>query len=52
MGPFVFYFHKRFTAMSAPYYNLNKRHKELLDDIFDNKVYINDPSLYYRPSNR
>jgi phytoene desaturase len=29
----------------------NKRHKDLLDDIFDKKVYITDPSLYlHRPA--
>ena len=53
MGLFVFYFSTKKIYNDVQHHTIifNKRHKELLDDIFDNKVYINDPSLYlHRPS--
>ena len=53
MGLFVFYFSTKKIYSDVQHHTIifNKRHKELLDDIFDNKVYINDPSLYlHRPS--
>jgi len=52
MGLFVFYFSTKKIYYDVQHHTIifNKRHKELLDDIFDNKVYINDPSLYlHRP---
>ena len=53
MGLFVFYFSTKKIYNDVQHHTIifNKRHKELLDDIFDNKIYINDPSLYlHRPS--
>ena len=53
MGLFVFYFSTKKIYSDVQHHTIifNKRHKELLDDIFDNKIYINDPSLYlHRPS--
>tara|TARA_B100000035_G_scaffold301100_1_gene297352 strand:- start:4567 stop:6036 length:1470 start_codon:yes stop_codon:yes gene_type:complete len=53
MGLFVFYFSTKKIYHDVQHHTIifNKRHKELLDDIFDNKIYINDPSLYlHRPS--
>jgi len=53
MGLFVFYFSTNKIYDNVQHHTIifNKRHKDLLKDIFDNKVYINDPSLYlHRPS--
>tara|TARA_B100000902_G_C27268803_1_gene895140 strand:+ start:131 stop:1045 length:915 start_codon:yes stop_codon:yes gene_type:complete len=53
MGLFVFYFSTNKIYDNVQHHTIifNKRHKELLKDIFDHKVYINDPSLYlHRPS--
>ena len=53
MGLFVFYFSTSKIYDDVQHHTIifNKRHKDLLKDIFDNKVYINDPSLYlHRPS--
>jgi phytoene desaturase len=52
MGLFVLYFSTKKHYNNVKHHTIifNKRHKELLDDIFDKKVYINDPSLYlHRP---
>ncbi len=53
MGLFVFYFSTKRMYEKVKHHTIifNKRHKELLDDIFNRKVYIKDPSLYlHRPS--
>ena len=52
MGLFVFYFSTKKIYHDVQHHTIiSTRDKELLDDIFDNKIYINDPSLYlHRPS--
>ena len=53
MGLFVLYFSTKKIYTDVQHHTIifNKRHKELLDDIFDNHSYITDPSLYlHRPS--
>ena len=53
MGLFVLYFSTKKQYSDVKHHTIifNKRHKDLLDDIFDKKIYITDPSLYlHRPS--
>ena len=52
MSLFVIYFSSKKIYDSVQHHTIifNKRHKELLEDIFDKKIFINDPSLYlHRP---
>jgi len=53
MGLFVLYFStkKHYDGVKHHTIIFNKRHKDLLEDIFDKKVFIDDPSLYlHRPA--
>jgi phytoene dehydrogenase-like protein len=53
MGLFVLYFSTKKQYNDVKHHTIifNERHKDLLDDIFDKKVYITDPSLYlHRPA--
>lgn len=53
MGLFVLYFSTKKHYNDVKHHTIifNKRHKDLLDDIFDKKAYITDPSLYlHRPA--
>ena len=52
MSLFVLYFSTKKIYDGVQHHTIifNKRHKELLEDIFNRKIYINDPSLYlHRP---
>ena len=52
MSLFVLYFSTRKVYEGVQHHTIifNKRHRELLEDIFNKKIYINDPSLYlHRP---
>ena len=52
MSLFVLYFSTSKIYDKVQHHTIifNKRHKDLLNDIFDNKIKINDPSLYlHRP---
>lgn len=53
MGLFVLYFStsKMYDEVEHHTIIFNKRYKELLNDIFEKKIYITDPSLYlHRPA--
>ena len=53
MGLFVLYFSTKKHYDDVKHHTIifNKRHKDLLEDIFDKKVFIDDPSLYlHRPA--
>ena len=52
MSLFVIYFSTKKIYNGVQHHTIifNKRHKELLSDIFDKKIMIDDPSLYlHRP---